>query len=94
MLKYFDKEVVVVSGGFYEAIEPVCKHLGIDTLYAIKTEGGLQESVLMEPQGKSEIVKKHKTGNSVFIGDGVTDEVTKDVVERMIPLLVLRKDNG
>ena len=24
VLKYFDKEVVVVSGGFYEAIEPVC----------------------------------------------------------------------
>ena len=91
VLKYFDKEVVVVSGGFYEAIEPVCKHLGIDTLYAIKTEGGLEDSVLMEPQGKCEIVKKHKTGNSVFIGDGVTDESTKDVVERMIPFAGVEK---
>ena len=38
----------------------------------------------MEPQGKCEIVKKHKQETQCFIGDGVTDEVTKDVVERMI----------
>jgi HAD superfamily phosphoserine phosphatase-like hydrolase len=96
ILRDLGKELVVVSGGFREAIEPLAQDLGIHHVQALdllyeddKTR--VADSPLLESKGKIAIVEKLKNGPLVFIGDGVTDFAVRSVAEKMIPYFGVAK---
>lgn len=91
ILKFLDKEIHIVSGGFAVALRVVCERLKLEHLSALeldfsKGEIGLcMESELIEKDGKAKIVQSVKKGPCTFIGDGFTDYQTQAVVEKLIP---------
>ena len=93
VLKFLDKKLIIVSGGFQEAVEPLGIELGADEICALQLDfsesgrGRLFESLLSERDGKPRLLKSpgRLSGTSVFIGDGVTDYETRHVVDKMVP---------
>ena len=93
VLKFLDKKLIIVSGGFQEAVEPVGIDLGADETCALQLEfdesgsGKLTDSPLSERDGKPKLLQYpgRLSGTSMFIGDGVTDYETRHVVDKMVP---------
>tara|TARA_Y100000589_G_scaffold200792_1_gene189400 strand:- start:240 stop:2027 length:1788 start_codon:yes stop_codon:yes gene_type:complete len=93
VLKFLEKKIIIVSGGFQEAIEPIGLELGADEVCALQLKfdedgcGRLFDSVLSERDGKPRLLQSpgRLLGRSVFIGDGVTDYETRHLVDKMIP---------
>ncbi len=90
ILRDLGKELIVVSGGFREALESVARELGFHQIEAVdlrfqKDSCQAVESPLLESRGKVNIVEKLKKGRAVFIGDGMTDFAVAEVAEKMIP---------
>lgn len=93
ILKFLEKKIIIVSGGFQEAIEPVGKLLGVDETVALQLcfeengKGHLGDSPLIYLDGKSRLLEVcgRLQGRSLFVGDGVTDYATREVVDKMVP---------
>ena len=93
VLKHLGKNLIIVSGGFQEAVEPVGIYLGAHETCALQLDfdeygsGRLTDSPLSERDGKPKLLQYpgRLTGTSMFIGDGVTDYETRHVVDKMVP---------
>ena len=91
ILKALGKEIGIISGGFQLAIEPVALELGIEVVEAVKVDfqsgiyGKVLSSDLLQQGGKAKVVQRLKKGSCAFIGDGITDLETSEVVQKMIP---------
>ncbi|MCP5536354.1 MAG: HAD-IB family phosphatase [Akkermansiaceae bacterium] len=89
-------DIVIVSGGFTQVIEPLAKHLGIDRIEAVplkfNDDGSYQGFDASAPPtrngGKPEIIARLKTELSpervVMVGDGISDLETQGEVDTFI----------
>ncbi|MGJ8677290.1 MAG: HAD-IB family phosphatase [Akkermansiaceae bacterium] len=88
--------IVIISGGFTQVIEPLAKHLGIQRIEAVplkfNTDGSYAGYDVDAPPtrngGKPEIVlqliAEYQPSETVMVGDGISDLETKDVVDMFI----------
>jgi phosphoserine phosphatase len=88
--------VVIVSGGFTEAIRPLSEYLGVSRIEAVglrfDAAGNYQDYDASFPTsrsgGKPEVVMRLQrelaSERTVMVGDGVSDLETKPVVDRFI----------
>ena len=89
-------EMVIISGGFTQVIEPVAAQLGIDQIFAVDlffdSQGNYQsfdkQSLTARNGGKPNIIQSFKNDNSslitVMIGDGISDLETNTVVNLFV----------
>jgi phosphoserine phosphatase len=89
-------EIVIVSGGFTQVIEPLAAHLGIDRIEAVPLKfhedgsyAGFDTSAPPTRNGgKPEIIVQLKTEYSpsriVMVGDGISDLETQSEVDSFI----------
>lgn len=91
ILAELGKEVWIVSGGLRPAVLSVGKWLGVpeDRVRAVdvyfEPSGEYRDfertSLLTRQEGKAELVRGLLTKRTAFVGDGMTDAATRDVVE-------------
>ena len=99
ILRFLQKKIIIVSGGFQEAIKPIGDLLGAQETIALQLvfdydgKGVLENSPLVELDGKPNVLNAdgRLEGPSVFIGDGVTDYATVEIVDKMIPYYGISK---
>ncbi|MCO4781834.1 MAG: aminotransferase class V-fold PLP-dependent enzyme [Candidatus Cloacimonetes bacterium] len=96
ILNFLNKRLVIISGGFKEGILPSAKELGIQEVYAIEfsqVDGQckVNDTPLLAKMGKPSLVESLGLEKVCFIGDGVTDYETKDIVSTMIPYYGVEK---
>lgn len=89
-------EMVIISGGFTQVIEPVAAQLGIDQIFAVDlffdSQGNYQsfdeQSLTARNGGKPNIIQSFKNDNpsliTVMIGDGISDLETNTVVNLFV----------
>jgi phosphoserine phosphatase len=88
-------EVVILSGGHTQIIEPLAQYLGVSRIEAVDLyfdefgnyEGYEEEYPTTRNGGKPEVVarlKSEASGSTVMIGDGVSDLETKSEVDLFI----------
>ena len=81
-IKKNNKNIYIVSGGFYEFIEPIANILGIESNHifcnSFIKDGNNYElnetNIMAKDNGKIEVVKNlNLNGTTIVIGDGYTD---------------------
>ena len=89
-------EIVIVSGGFTQVIEPLAAHLGIKRIEAVPLKfnddgsyaGFDTDAPPTRNGGKPEIViqlkEEFKANRTIMVGDGISDLETQDVVDEFI----------
>jgi phosphoserine phosphatase len=95
-LRAEDWEIVIVSGGFTQVIEPLARHLGVQRVEAVPlkfhedgTYAGYDTAAPPTRNGgKPEIIKQLKSelrpDYVVMVGDGISDLEAKPVVDSFI----------
>jgi phosphoserine phosphatase len=96
-LHNLDKEVFIISGGYTQAISIFAAYLGVpqSNLLAIDLKfdrkgnylGYNKSSPLVKNDGKSLVLqqlKLQRKASMLFVGDGVTDLLAKDVVDLFV----------
>lgn len=96
-LHNLDKEVFIISGGYTQAVSIFAAYLGVpqSNLWAIDLKfdqrgnylGYNQNNPLVKNDGKKRILdqlKRRRQASIVFVGDGVTDLLAKDVVDLFV----------
>lgn len=89
-------EIVIISGGFTQVIEPLAQHLGIDRIEAVPLKfnddgsyaGFDADAPPTRNGGKPEIVlqlkEEYQPTQTVMVGDGISDLETQSVVDTFI----------
>ncbi|MEK7163765.1 MAG: HAD-IB family phosphatase [Patescibacteria group bacterium] len=94
-LHKIDKEIYIISGGFKDAIRIFAKHINIKESHVFsnvlffdqegKYTGFDKTNPLSKNHGKRITLKElAKMGNTLFVGDGITDLEAKDVVDLFV----------
>ncbi len=89
-------QIVIISGGFTQVIEPLAEHLGIERIEAVPLKfnddgsyaGYDQDAPPTRNGGKPEIVlqlkEQYQASQTVMVGDGISDLETQAVVDTFI----------
>lgn len=94
-LHKMDKAIYIISGGFKDAIRIFAKHINIEESHVFsnvlffdqkgKYTGFDKTNPLSKNHGKRIMLKElAKIGNTLFVGDGITDLEAKDVVDLFV----------
>lgn len=96
LFQKLNKTVYVISGGLYQAILPICTYLNILPTHVFAVEVLFDEngnyrgfdtnSALIKSDGKPIVIEQIKQQHAgvVMIGDGMSDLMTVDYVDRFI----------
>ena len=88
--------VIIVSGGFTQAIRPLAQYLGIDRVEAVELRfnadgsyaGYVESCPTSKSKGKNVVVLKlrseFKAAQTILVGDGASDLEVKGDVDKMI----------